>query len=178
MWRASRRAASCRRRSSVGSRLPAFHTALGRVQLGFLDDAEIWRRLKSLRIEPYTPYDHHRPAGAVRPHPRRPRAGLLDRRRGARAGPALARGAGASIAAARRVGAINLSTHSTRITRNEMREHFLPELQPDRGADLEPSHEPSTAARVLPIGGRGRIVAASSENAHCSIIEQHLQSGR
>jgi IclR family transcriptional regulator, pca regulon regulatory protein len=26
------------------------------------------------------------------------------------------------------VGAINLSTHSTRTTRNEMREHFLPEL--------------------------------------------------
>ena len=40
---------------SVGTRLPAFHTSLGRIQLGFLDDAEIWRRLKSLRIEPYTP---------------------------------------------------------------------------------------------------------------------------
>ena len=40
---------------TVGSRLPAFHTALGRVQLGFLDEAEIWRRLMSLRIEAYTP---------------------------------------------------------------------------------------------------------------------------
>ena len=40
---------------AVGSRLPAFHTSLGRAQLGFLDDAEIWRRLQSLRIEPYTP---------------------------------------------------------------------------------------------------------------------------
>ena len=38
--------------ASVGSRLPAFHTAMGRVQLGFLDEAEIWRRLKSMRIEP------------------------------------------------------------------------------------------------------------------------------
>ena len=27
--------------ASVGSRLPAFHTAMGRVQLGFLDEAEI-----------------------------------------------------------------------------------------------------------------------------------------
>ena len=41
---------------AVGSRLPAFHTSLGRIQLGFLDEAEIWRRLKSLGIiDPYTP---------------------------------------------------------------------------------------------------------------------------
>ncbi len=40
---------------AVGTRLPAFHTALGRVQLGFLDDAELWRRLRSLRVEAYTP---------------------------------------------------------------------------------------------------------------------------
>jgi DNA-binding IclR family transcriptional regulator len=40
---------------AVGTRLPAFHTSLGRVQLGFLDDAELWCRLRSLRIEAYTP---------------------------------------------------------------------------------------------------------------------------
>ena len=40
---------------SVGSRLPAFHSSMGRVQLGFLDSSEIWRRLKSVRIEPLTP---------------------------------------------------------------------------------------------------------------------------
>ena len=40
---------------SVGSRLPALHTALGRIMFGYLDDAEIWRRLKSQRIEAYTP---------------------------------------------------------------------------------------------------------------------------
>src|SRR5262245_60478341 len=34
---------------AVGSRLPAFHTSMGRVQLGFLDEAELWRRLKSQR---------------------------------------------------------------------------------------------------------------------------------
>ena len=56
MWR------GCRRRHrimsttlAIGSRLPAFHTALGRIQLGFLGDDEIWRRLRSIRVEPYTP---------------------------------------------------------------------------------------------------------------------------
>ncbi len=39
---------------SIGTRLPAFHTSIGRVQLGFLDDDELWRRLRSLRIEAYT----------------------------------------------------------------------------------------------------------------------------
>ncbi len=41
---------------AVGSRLPAFYTSLGRAQLGYLDDAEIWRRLRSARIEAHTPY--------------------------------------------------------------------------------------------------------------------------
>src|SRR5260370_850391 len=40
---------------AVGSRLPAFHSSRGRIQLGFLDDAEIWRRLMSVRFEPLTP---------------------------------------------------------------------------------------------------------------------------
>ena len=40
---------------AVGTRLPAFHTSMGRVQLGFLDDAEIWRRLRSVKVAPYTP---------------------------------------------------------------------------------------------------------------------------
>src|ERR1700752_1647792 len=40
---------------SVGSRLPALHTALGRMLFGYLDEAAIWRRLKSQRIEAYTP---------------------------------------------------------------------------------------------------------------------------
>src|SRR5260221_3714354 len=41
---------------AVGSRLPAFHTALGRAQLGYLDAAEILRRLRSAPIEAYTAY--------------------------------------------------------------------------------------------------------------------------
>ena len=80
---------------SVGSRLPAFHTSLGRVQLGFLDDS---RDLAAAEVAPHRGLhapDHHRPAGAVRPHPRRPRAGLLHRRRGTGARAALARRADA-----------------------------------------------------------------------------------
>jgi IclR family pca regulon transcriptional regulator len=112
---------------SVGSRLPALHTALGRIMFGYLDEAEIWRRLMSQRIEAYTPqtitdiqalFDR---IGADRAQ----RFSIVDEEleRGLRAlaVPVLDRGG-------QMVGAINLSTHSTRTTRNEMRERFLPEL--------------------------------------------------
>lgn len=113
---------------SVGSRLPAFHSSMGRVQLGFLDDAEIWRRLMSLRIEPFTPSTITDPQA------------LFDRVRADHAqgfsivDEELERGL-RSIAvplvdrAGQCVAALNLSTHSTRTTRNEMREKFLPELR-------------------------------------------------
>jgi IclR family pca regulon transcriptional regulator len=113
---------------SVGSRLPAFHSSMGRVQLGFLDAAEIWRRLKSVRIEPMTPstitdlqalFDRIRDDHAQG-------FSIVDEEleRGLR-----------SIAVAvvdranQAVGALNLSTHATRTTRNEMRDKFLPELR-------------------------------------------------
>ena len=115
--------------ASVGSRLPAFHTAMGRVQLGFLDAAEIWRRLKSRPHRADDAEHHHRPAGAVRAHPRRSRAGVLDRGRGARARPARDRRSDRGSPEARSSAALNLSTHSTRTTRNEMRDRFLPELR-------------------------------------------------
>jgi IclR family transcriptional regulator, pca regulon regulatory protein len=113
---------------SVGSRLPAFHTALGRAMLGFIDEAEIWRRLKSQRIEGYTPNtitdlqalfdriraDHDQGFSIVDEE--------LERGLRALAVPVLDR-------AGQAVGAINLSTHSTRTTRNDMRERFLPELK-------------------------------------------------
>jgi IclR family pca regulon transcriptional regulator len=102
---------------AVGSRLPAFHTSLGRAQLGYLDGAEIWRRLRSVPIEAYTPYtitDMQALFDRVR----------SDREQGLRsiAVPVLDRTGQA-------VGAINLSAHTTRTTRNEMREKFLPELR-------------------------------------------------
>jgi IclR family transcriptional regulator, pca regulon regulatory protein len=113
---------------AVGTRLPAFHTALGRIQLGYLDDAELWRRLRSLRIEAYTPstiteiqalYDRVREDHAQE-------FAIVDEEleRGLRAiaVPILDRGGQA-------VAALNLSTHTTRTTRNEMRERFLPNLR-------------------------------------------------
>jgi IclR family transcriptional regulator, pca regulon regulatory protein len=113
---------------SVGSRLPAFHSSMGRIQLGFLDEAEIWRRLKSLRIEPLTPAtitDLQALYERVRDD-RRQGFSIVDEEleRGLRS---------IAVPIANRdgqcVGAINLSTHSTRTTRNELRETFLPELK-------------------------------------------------
>jgi IclR family pca regulon transcriptional regulator len=112
---------------SVGSRLPALHTALGRVLFGYLDEAEIWRRLKSQRIEAYTPQSIT-DLQALFDRIRADRAqgfSIVDEELElglrALAVPVLDRTGQA-------VGAINLSTHSTRTTRNEMRERFLPEL--------------------------------------------------
>ncbi len=113
---------------AVGSRLPAFHTALGRVQLGYLDDAEIWRRLKSLPISPHTPSTIT------------DRKALVDRVRDDRiqgfsiVDEELERGLRAiAVAVVDRRGeaiaALNVSTHSTRTTRNEMRDRFLPRLK-------------------------------------------------
>lgn len=113
---------------SVGSRLPAFHTALGRVLLGHLDDAEIWRRLKSQRIEAYTPStitDLQALFDRVR----------ADREQGfAIVDEELERGLRALAVpvfdrSGQTIGAINLSTHAARTTRNEMRDRFLPALR-------------------------------------------------
>ena len=113
---------------TVGSRLPAFHTALGRVLLGYLDEAEIWRRLKSLRIEAYTPStitDLQALFDRVRADREQGFAIVdeeLERGLRALAVPVTDRGGQA-------IGAINLSTHSARTTRNEMRDQFLPALK-------------------------------------------------
>jgi IclR family transcriptional regulator, pca regulon regulatory protein len=113
---------------AVGTRLPAFHTALGRAQLGFLDEAEFWRRLRSLRVEAYTPstiidvqalYDRVQ-------EDRTQGFSIVDEEleRGLRAiaVPIIDRGGQV-------VAALNVSTHSTRTTRNEMRDRFLPQLR-------------------------------------------------
>jgi IclR family transcriptional regulator, pca regulon regulatory protein len=113
---------------AVGSRLPAFHSSMGRIQIGFLDEAEIWRRLKSVRIEPMTPatitdlqalldriLDDHRKGFSIVDEE-------LERGLRSIAVPIADRDGQC-------VGAINLSTHSTRTTRNALRETFLPELK-------------------------------------------------
>jgi IclR family pca regulon transcriptional regulator len=113
---------------AVGTRLPAFHTSLGRVQLGFLDDGELWCRLRSLRIEAYTP-STITDVQALYERVREDRAqgfSIVDEEleRGLRsiAVPIVDR-AGEAIAG------LNISTHSTRTTRNEMRDRFLPRLR-------------------------------------------------
>jgi IclR family pca regulon transcriptional regulator len=113
---------------AVGTRLPAFHTSLGRVQLGRLDDAELWCRLRSLRIEAYTP-STITDMQALYERVREDRAqgfSIVDEEleRGLRsiAVPILDRG-GELLAG------LNISTHSTRTTRNEMRDRFLPRLR-------------------------------------------------
>src|SRR5437868_3757347 len=97
-------------------------------QHGFLDPSEIWRRLKSLRIEPFTPStitdlqalferirdDHEQGFSIVDEE--------LERGLRALAVPVVDR-------QNQVVAALNLSTHSMRTTRNEMREKFLPELR-------------------------------------------------
>jgi IclR family pca regulon transcriptional regulator len=113
---------------AVGSRLPAFHTSMGRVMLGYLDDAEVWRRLKSIRVEPYTPAtitdlqaliervreDHEQGFSIVDEE--------LERGLRSIAVPVVTRDG-------QPLGAINMSTHSTRTTREAMRAQFLPELR-------------------------------------------------
>lgn len=112
---------------SVGSRLPALHTALGRVLLGYLDEAELWRRLMSHRIEAYTPQTITEPQALFdrisADHAQRFSIVDEELERGLRALAVPVRDRSGQA-----IGAINLSTHSTRTTRNEMRQQFLPEL--------------------------------------------------
>jgi IclR family pca regulon transcriptional regulator len=113
---------------AVGARLTAFHTSMGRIQLGYLADEELWRRLRAARIEPMTPStitdlralferikeDHERGFSIVDEELEKGLRSLsvaLTSRRG------------------RPIGAINVSAHSNRTTRNEMRDLFLPRLR-------------------------------------------------
>lgn len=113
---------------AVGTRLPAFHTSMGRIQLGFLDHEELWRRLRTARIEPHTPStitdlkalveriqaDHAQGFSIVDEE--------LERGLRSIAVPLVSRGG-------RALAALNVSAHSNRTTRNEMRERFLPALK-------------------------------------------------
>jgi IclR family pca regulon transcriptional regulator len=113
---------------AVGTRLTAFHTSMGRIQLGYLAEEELWRRLRATRIEPMTPAtitdlralfdrikeDHDRGFSIVDEELEKGLRSLsvaLTSRRG------------------RPIGAINVSAHSNRTTRNEMRDRFLPRLR-------------------------------------------------
>ncbi len=96
--------------------------------MGYVDKEDVWEKLKARRIDPYTPStitgiqalldrisdDHDQGFSIVDEELERGlrsvAVAVLDRN-----GHAL--------------GAINVSTHSNRTTRNEMRTHFVPELK-------------------------------------------------
>jgi IclR family pca regulon transcriptional regulator len=113
---------------AVGTRLPAFHTSMGRIQLGFLDEAEIWRRLRLAKVEPLTPSTITDLKALVEriQNDRAQGFSIVDEEleRGLRsiAAPLLAR-------SGRVLAALNVSAHANRTTRNEMRERFLPRLK-------------------------------------------------
>jgi IclR family transcriptional regulator, pca regulon regulatory protein len=113
---------------AVGTRLTAFYTSMGRIQLGYLADEELWRHLRGARIEPMTPStitdlralfdrikeDYDRGFSIVDEELEKGLRSIsvaLTSRRG------------------RPIGAINVSAHSNRTTRNEMRDRFLPRLR-------------------------------------------------
>jgi IclR family pca regulon transcriptional regulator len=113
---------------AIGTRLPAFYTSLGRAQLGFLSDAEIVRRLAAALPSPATPRALLGPEA------------LLERIRADHAqgyslvDEELEKGLrSVAVPIVRRsgdnVGAINLSAHSSRSTRNDLRDRFLPKLE-------------------------------------------------
>ena len=77
---------------AIGTRLPAFHTSLGRIQLGYLGEPELAVLLRSLARRALHRQHHRRPRGPQRAHPAGSCARLLHRRRGAREGAAGARG--------------------------------------------------------------------------------------
>ena len=129
MWRASRPGGSCRWRRRSGSRLPAFHTAMGRVQLGFLDDS---RDLAPAQVRPHradarrsTITDLQALFDRIRDdHVQGSRSSTRSSSAGCARSPCRS-----SIVSRQAVAALNLSTHATRTTRNEMRDRFLPELR-------------------------------------------------
>lgn len=113
---------------TVGTRLPAFHTSMGRVQLGYLDAADVWRRLSAQKIAPYTQSTITDPQALVA-RIREDRAqgfSIVDEEleKGLRsiAVPIVGRSGQA-------VAALNLSTHSMRTTRDELHQRFLPALR-------------------------------------------------
>jgi IclR family pca regulon transcriptional regulator len=112
---------------AIGTRLPAFYTSLGRIQLGFLDDAELGERLDATALTVYTPRTLTNP-NAILARIRADHAqgySIVDEEleKGLRslAVPIVTR-SGVNV------GAINLSAHSSRTTRSELRDQFLPRL--------------------------------------------------
>jgi IclR family pca regulon transcriptional regulator len=112
----------------VGSRLPAFHTSLGRILLGYLDEKEIWRRLRATKVVPHTASTIVDPSALVERVIADRAQGFsivdeeLERDLRSLAVPIVSR-SGVPV------GALNLAAHASRTTRNEMRDAYLPRLR-------------------------------------------------
>ncbi|MDE2061359.1 MAG: helix-turn-helix domain-containing protein, partial [Bradyrhizobium sp.] len=116
----------------IGYRLPAFCTAVGRVLLGRLGDAELRARLSAMKREALTPQtvtDPKRLLSAI----------TADRGRGYSLVDREAEPHFRSIAVPVKrydgiiVAAINIGTHVDRISTDEMQERFLPLLREQAG---------------------------------------------
>jgi IclR family pca regulon transcriptional regulator len=113
---------------AVGTRLPAFYTSLGRIQLGFLDEDELRNRLQTIEIAAYTPRTITNPEVLITRIKEDHQQGYsivdeeLERGLRSLAVPIVTRGG-------ENIGAVNLSAHSSRATRSELRDRFLPQLR-------------------------------------------------
>jgi IclR family pca regulon transcriptional regulator len=113
---------------AVGTHLTAWHTAMGRIMLGALADDELRRRLRAARVGSYTP-------GTITDFGALLERVAEDKARGfSIVDEELERGLRSIsvILTTRRdrvMGAIDVSAHANRTTRNEMRDRFLPRLR-------------------------------------------------
>jgi IclR family pca regulon transcriptional regulator len=112
---------------AVGTRLPAFHTSLGRIQLGFLADADLVERVARMNLVRHTPRTIVDPDAVVERIRSDHAQGYsivdeeLEQGLRALAVPIVTR-------SGENVGAINLSAHASRASRNDLRDKFLPRL--------------------------------------------------
>jgi IclR family transcriptional regulator, pca regulon regulatory protein len=112
---------------AIGTRLSAFHTSLGRIQLGYLAEADLRARVAAATLKPYTDHTVTDPEQLVQ-RIRSDHAhgySIVDEELelGLRsiAMPIVTR-AGVNV------GAINLSAHAGRTTQADLRDRFLPRL--------------------------------------------------
>lgn len=113
---------------AVGGRLTAWHTAMGRIMLGALADDELRQRLRAARVESYTP-STITDFGALLERVAEDRArgfSMVDEEleKGLRSISVIV-----TTRRDRAIGAIDVSAHANRTTRNEMRDRFLPRLR-------------------------------------------------
>ncbi len=112
---------------AVGTRLSAFHTSLGRIQLGYLAEDDLRQRVAATTLKRYTPHTITEPEQLIQ-RIRADRAegySIVDEELelGLRsiAMPIVTR-AGVNV------GAINLSAHAGRTTQADLRDRFMPAL--------------------------------------------------